>query len=56
MLALVFLKLLNIALHQWKGEALAVAWELEDTKCFTLRCDDLVVTADHKPLVKILGD
>ena len=39
-----------------KGEALAVAWALEDTKFFTLGCKDLVVATDHKPLVKILGN
>ena len=39
-----------------EGEALAVAWALEDTKFFTLGCKDLVVATDHKPLVKILGD
>ena len=39
-----------------EGEALAVAWALEDTKFFSLGCKDLVVATDHKPLVKILGD
>ena len=39
-----------------EGEALAVAWALEDTKFFTLGCKDLVVATDHKQLVKILGD
>ena len=39
-----------------EGEALAVAWGLEDTKFFTLGCDDLVIATDHKPLVKILSD
>ena len=29
---------------------------LEDTKFFTLGCNDPVVATDHKPLVKILGD
>jgi len=33
-----------------------VAWALEDSRFFTLSCDDLVVTTDHKPLVKIFGD
>ena len=37
-------------------EALAVAWALEQTRYFTLGCDDLVVVVDHKPLTKILGD
>ena len=39
-----------------EGEALAVAWGLEQTKYFTLGCDDLLVVTDHKPLTKILGD
>ena len=39
-----------------EGEALAVAWSLEQTRFFTLGCDDLVVITDHKPLVKLLGD
>ena len=39
-----------------EGEALAVAWGLEQSKYFTLGCDDLLVVTDHKPLVKILGD
>ena len=39
-----------------EGEALAVAWALEQTKYFTLGCDDLVVVVDHKPLTKVLGD
>ena len=39
-----------------EGEALAVAWGLEQTKYFTQGCDNLVVVTDHKPLVKLLGD
>lgn len=39
-----------------KGEALAAAWGLEQTKYFTQRCNDLLIVTDHKPLVKILGD
>ena len=39
-----------------EGEALAVAWGLEQTRYFTQGCDDLVVVTDHKPLAKILGD
>ena len=39
-----------------EGEALAVAWALEQTKYFTLGCNDLVVVTDHKPLTKLLGD
>ena len=39
-----------------EGEALAIAWALEQTKYFTLGCTDLLVVTDHKPLVKLLGD
>ena len=39
-----------------EGEALAVAWALEDSRFFTMGCSDLVVASDHKPLVKLLGD
>ena len=39
-----------------EGEALAVAWGLEQTRYFTHGCDDLVVVTDHKPLVKLFGD
>ena len=39
-----------------EGEALAVAWSLEQTKYFTLGCYDLDVVTDHKPLTKLLGD
>ena len=39
-----------------EGEALAVAWGLEQTKYFTRGCKDLLVVTDHKPLLKILSD
>ena len=39
-----------------EGEALAVAWALENTKYFTQGCNDLVVVTDHKPLTKIFSD
>ena len=39
-----------------EGEALAVAWDLEQSRYFTQGCDNLLVVTDHKPLVKILGD
>ena len=39
-----------------EGEALAVAWSLEQTRFFTLGCSDLIVVSDHKPLLKLLGD
>lgn len=39
-----------------EGEALAIAWSLEQTKYFTQGCDNLLIITDHKPLVKLLGD
>ena len=39
-----------------EGEALAVAWGLEQTRYFTQGCGSLLVVTDHKPLVKIFGD
>jgi hypothetical protein len=39
-----------------EGEALAIAWGLEQTRFFSQGCDDLRVITDHKPLVKIFGD
>ena len=39
-----------------EGEALAVAWALEQTRFFTMGCSDLLVIVDHKPLTKIFGD
>lgn len=39
-----------------EGEALAIAWGLEQTKYFSQGCDKLLVVTDHKPLVKIFGD
>ena len=39
-----------------EGEALAIAWSLENTKFFTQGCDNLVVVTDHNPLVKLFGD
>jgi len=39
-----------------KGEALAVAWGLEQTRYFSQGCDNLVIDTEHKPLVKIFGD
>ena len=39
-----------------EGEALAVAWSLEQTRFFTLGCPDLTIITDHKPLLKILSD
>ena len=39
-----------------EGEALAIAWGLEQTKYFTQGCPNLLVVTDHKPLKKIFGD
>ena len=39
-----------------EGEALAIAWGLENTRYFTQGCSDLVVVTDHKPLTKLFGD
>ena len=39
-----------------EGEALAIAWSLEQTRYFTQGCDDLLIITDHKPLVKLFGD
>ena len=38
-----------------KGEALAVAWSIEHARMFTLGCQNLLVSTDHKP-VGILRD
>ena len=39
-----------------EGEALAVAWSLDQTRYFTQGCKNLVVATDHKPLTKLLGN
>ena len=39
-----------------EGEALGVAWALEQTRFFTLGCPSLLVVTDHQPLLKIFGD
>eukprot|EP00745_Piridium_sociabile_P016047 TRINITY_DN23877_c0_g1_i16.p1 TRINITY_DN23877_c0_g1~~TRINITY_DN23877_c0_g1_i16.p1 ORF type:complete len:1035 (+),score=142.70 TRINITY_DN23877_c0_g1_i16:69-3173(+) len=39
-----------------EGEALAIAWGLEQTRYFTQGCTNLLVVTDHKPLKKIFGD
>ena len=39
-----------------EGHALALVWGLEQTKFFTLGCNNLSVVTNHKPLVKTFGD
>jgi hypothetical protein len=39
-----------------EGEALAIAWGLEQTRYFTQGCRNLLVVTDHKPLVRIFAD
>ena len=51
-----FLKNAEVRYAPVEGEALAVAWALQQTKYFTLGCDDLLIVVDHKPLTKLLGD
>ena len=38
-----------------EGEALAVAFALEQSKMFVLGCEKLILATDHKPLVPILN-
>ena len=39
-----------------EGEALAVVYGLYSCKMFILGCQKLIVSVDHKPLVKVLGN
>lgn len=39
-----------------EGEALAVVDALKKARHYVLGCPDLVITVDHKPLLKIFGD
>ena len=39
-----------------EGEALAIAWGLEQTRYFTMGCKDLIIVTDHKPLLRIFND
>jgi len=39
-----------------EGKALAVADALDKARCFVLGCTDLIITVNHKPLLKIFGD
>ena len=36
-----------------EGEAFAVAWLLENARMFVLRCQNLIITTDHKPFLGI---
>ena len=51
-----FLKPVETRYAPVEGEALAIAWSLEQTRHFTQVCDNLIVVTDHKPLVKLFGD
>ena len=51
-----FLKTAEARYAPIEGEALAIAWGLEQTRYFTQGCRNLLVVTDHKPLVKIFGD
>ena len=39
-----------------EGESLAVAWALDNARMFVLGCKDLIVSTDHKPLLRIFCD
>ncbi|XP_013410955.1 uncharacterized protein LOC106174104 [Lingula anatina] len=39
-----------------EGEALAVAYALQQTRYYVLGCKDLIVATDYKPLVQVLND
>ena len=39
-----------------EGETIAVAVALDKARYFVLRCDDLIVAVDHRPLLKLFGD
>ena len=39
-----------------EGEALAVAWGLNNAKIFVLGCQDLIIITDHKPLLSIVNN
>ena len=39
-----------------EGEALAVVYALQQTRYYILGCKNLIVTTDHKPLLKIFND
>ena len=39
-----------------EGEALAVVYGLESCRIFVIGCPRLIVSVDHKPLLKLLSD
>lgn len=39
-----------------EGEALAVVDVLDKARYFVLRCEELIIAVDHKPLLKIFGE
>ena len=39
-----------------EGEALAVAWSLENATMFVLRCQNLIITTDHQTLLSIFDN
>ena len=39
-----------------EGEALGVTWALHHSRMFTLGCDNMFISVDHKPLLGILND
>ena len=39
-----------------EGEALAASWSLQHSKIFTLGCNDLLLSVDHKPLLGLFNN
>ena len=39
-----------------EGDSLAVVWCLRTVRLFLLRCPNLILVTDHKPVVKLFGD
>ena len=50
------LDLLKQDIDSIEGEALAVVYSLETSKMFVTGCPKLIVSVDHKPLLKILSN
>ena len=51
-----FLKDAETRYSPTEGEALAVSWSLDHARIYTLGCENLIVSTDHRPLVGILND